>query len=416
MHAAIGSLEAEYRDQLQAMVRVPSPMGEEGAVQQLVIERLRDLGLAIDQFDIDPVVLAGVPGFNRTVQNYSGRPCVVGVARGNGGGRSLILNAHVDTALVDDPCDWTHPPFSGHIEDGKVYGRGAWDDKAGVVEILMVAHALKRAGVRLRGDLILKSVVEDERTGNGSLACIERGYEAEGAIIVDGTWPERFIVSHMGGIWFRITLRGRPAHGARPGANPVDAIGPLVTALRRMVAHTNEGRDVRWGDTDRPAYLNIGRVEAGRWPGAIPSGCVMDGLYGFAPPETADTAREKVRAVISQIAADAEWPLDDPPDLEFYGLDVSPLVGAANNGIVSLLVDTVDRLQGKALIEHVVAGHCDLRHYTCHHSREPAAACLYGPGGGKNAHAANEYFVIEHLGLVGRNLATAALAWCGFEA
>jgi acetylornithine deacetylase len=270
--------------------------------------------------------------------------------------------------------------------------------------------------VRLRGDLILKSVVEDERTGNGSLACIERGYVAEGAIIVDGTWPERFIVSHMGGIWFRITLRGRPAHGARPGANPVDAIGPVVAALRRMVARTNEGRDVRWGDTDRPAYLNIGRVESGLWPGAIPSGCLIDALYGFAPPDTAATARDKVRAVIEQIAADARWPLDDPPVLEFWGLDVSPLVGSANNAMVSLLVATVDRLHGRALIEHVVAGHCDLRHYTQHPSRPPTAACLYGPGGGKGAHAANEYFVLEHLGLVGRNLATAALAWCGFDA
>ena len=158
-----------------------------------------------------------------------------------------------------------------------------------------------------------------------------------------------------------------------------------------------------------------GRVQAGAWPGAIPNACSIDGLFGFAPPDTTTTAREKVRCAVEEVASGDAWPLDAPPIVEFWGLDVSPLVGSADNGIVELLVQTVERLHGRPLVEHVVAGHCDLRHYTHNHSRPPIAACLYGPGGGKNAHAPNEYFVLEHLGLVARNLATAALAWCGFD-
>jgi acetylornithine deacetylase len=415
VHRAIEQLEPACAAHLQELVRIPSPIGREGDVQRVVASSMRDLGLAVDIFDIDPVRLAGAPGFNATARHYADRPCVVGVKAGAGGGRSLILNAHVDTAPVEDPSLWTFPPFSARIDDGKMYGRGAWDDKAGVAEILLVVEALSRAGVRLRGDLIVKSVVEDETTGNGSLACLERGYVADAAIIVDGTWPERFIVSHMGGIWFRIKLRGRPGHGASQGNNPADAVGPIVSALRRMVAGKNEGRDTRWGDTDRPAYLNIGRIDAGLWPGAIPNHCGIECLYGFAPPDTVDIARRDVTLTIDALAARPDWPLVDPPLVEFWGLEVSPLIGSAANGIVHLLRDAVHRLHDRPLIEHVVAGHCDLRHYTQNCWKPGIPACLYGPGGGRNAHAENEYFVIEHLGVVVRNLASTALAWCGFE-
>src|SRR5204863_1173413 len=128
------------------------------------------------------------------VKSYKDRPCVVGTLRGSGGGKSMALNAHIDTALVDPGGKWTHAANSGHIEGSLLFGRGSWDDKAGVVEALMVADAVKTAGVTLRGDLAIKIVVEDEATGNGTLACLARGHTKDAAIIVDGTWPERFIV------------------------------------------------------------------------------------------------------------------------------------------------------------------------------------------------------------------------------
>src|SRR5262249_50067583 len=166
--------------------------------------------------------------------DYRNRPCVVGVLAGRGGGRSLILNAHIDTAPVDTPALWTRPPYSGAIDDGRLYGRGAWDDKAGCVECLLVVEALKTAGVSLAGDLIVKIVIEDEVTGNGTLACLARGHAADAAVIVDGTWPERFIVSHMGQLWFRVVVPGEPGPASRP-ANPVRSVPLIVDALQAMV-------------------------------------------------------------------------------------------------------------------------------------------------------------------------------------
>ena len=413
LHKAIADLEPAYRHFLQELVRIPSPIGQEELVQRLVAGRMRDVGLTVDSFDIDPESLRGVPGFNVSPQPYKNRPCVVGVLKGTGGGRSLILNAHVDTAPIENISAWTRDPYAAVIEDGKLFGRGAWDDKAGIAEIILVVEALRRAGVTLRGDLIVKSVVEDETSGNGTLACLERGYSADAAIIVDGTWPERYIVSHLGQLWFRIRMRGRPAHAAVPGNNPVDAIGLVVTTLRAYVREKNRGRDTRWGDADRPAFMNFGRVDAGVWPGAIPSFCTVDGSFGFPPPDTPDVVRAELQAVIDSLAHHPDWPLDRPAEVEFSGLNVPPLQGQSNNAIASLLGETVTRLHQGQLVEHVIAGYCDLRHYTDNVWRPAVPACLYGPGGGRFAHAEDEYFLIDHLGLVARNLATTALAWCG---
>ena len=413
LHHAISDLEPAYRFFLQELVRIPSPIGQEELVQRVVAGRMRDIGLDVDTFDIDPKALAHVPGYNASPRPYKGRPCVVGVLKGSGGGRSLILNAHADTAPIESVSAWTRDPYGAVIEDGKLYGRGAWDDKAGIAEIILVAEALRRAGIRLRGDLILKSVVEDETSGNGTLACLARGYTADAAIIVDGTWPERYIVSHLGQLWFRIRMRGRPAHAAVPGNNPVDAIGLVVTALRSYVRQKNHGVDTRWGDVDRPAFMNFGRVESGAWPGAIPSFCTIDGSFGFRPPDTPVKVQAELQAVVDGLAHLSDWPLDRPAEIEFAGLAVPPLVGDANNAIAKLLGTSISRLHQGNLVEHVIAGYCDLRHYTDGAGRPPIPACLYGPGGGRFAHAEDEYFVIEHLGLVARNLATAALAWAG---
>ncbi len=415
LHDTIADLEPAHRQFLQELVRIPSPIGSEALVQRLIAGRLSDLGLEVSSFDIDPAVLASVPGFNAAPRSYRDRPCVVGVLRGSGGGRSLILNAHADTAPIENAAAWTRDPYGAVIEDGKLYGRGAWDDKAGIAEIVLVVEALRRAGIRLRGDLIVKSVVEDETSGNGTLACLAHGYHADAAIIVDGTWPERYIVSHLGQIWFRVRMRGRPAHAAVPGNNPVDAIGLVVAALRAYVRDKNRGVNTRWGDVDRPAFMNFGRVDAGVWPGAIPSFCTIDGSLGFRPPDTPQRVKGELCAVIDGLAEQSDWPLERPAEVEFFGLDVAPLQSRSENAITRLLAETVSRLHQGQLVEHVIAGYCDLRHYTDNVWRPAIPACLYGPGGGKFAHAEDEYFILDHLSLVARNLGTAALGWCGID-
>jgi acetylornithine deacetylase len=410
---AVDDLEPAYRELLQALVRIPSPVGEEGAAQALVSRRLREIGLEVDSFDIDADALQALAAFNRSPRNYAGRPCVVGRRRGTGGGRSLLLNAHVDTVPVEAPDEWSHPPFGAVIEGGRLYGRGACDDKAGVVECLLVADAIRAAGIELAGDLIVASVVEDESTGNGSLACVERGYTADGVIIVDGTWPERFIVSHMGHVSFRIALRGRPGHATSGGPNPIAAIGLVVGALRDLVERRNAAQTHRWATSGRSHFLNLGSVRGGVWPGSVPAECVLEGQFGFPPPGSCSQATDDLRDALAAVARREDWPLAEAPSIEFVGLETPPEVGDPANPIARLVIATAERLRGATVLESVIVGHCDLRHYTRARSRPTSAACLYGPGGGRNVHGSDEYFELAHLPLVAGNLACVALEWCG---
>jgi acetylornithine deacetylase len=413
VHASVDRLEPQYRSLLQALVRVPSVVGHEGDAQAFVATHMRGIGLHVDAFDVDVEVLRPWPAFNPSPRSYAGRPCVVGRFAGSGGGRSLILNAHIDTVPVDEPDAWSHDPFGGVIVDGRLYGRGAWDDKAGVVECLLVAHALQDAGVTLDGDLILQSVIEDESTGNGSLACVARGHAGDGVIIVDGTWPERYIVSHMGHVTFRVRLEGAAGHATSGGPNPFDAVGIVVEELRRFAAAKNASLAERWGTHERPVFLNLGRMYGGVWPGSVPASCVIEGQYGFPPPQSPADARRELSDVLSRLGAHAAWPLTRPPSIVFDGLETPPVVGDGTNPIARLLAGTVTRLHGAAVRENVILGHCDLRHFTHAPSRATPNAILYGPGGGKGAHGPDEYFELAHLPLVAKNLASVALEWCG---
>ncbi len=411
--AAIEQLLPSARELLQALVRVPSPVGDEAAAQSLVRDRMEAIGLDIDSFDVDPVELSTLAAFNATPRKYAGRPCVVGTRRGAGGGRSLLLNAHIDTVPVDMPETWMHPPYGGEIHGDMIYGRGACDDKAGIVECLLVAEALRAAGVKLRGDFSIASVIEDESSGNGSLASVERGHTADGVIIVDGTWPERFIVSHMGHVSFRIHLKGVAGHATSPGPNPVMAIGHVVAALDRLVKEKNAEHGKAWGPREAPLFVNIGAVAGGVWPGSVPASCVIEGQFGFPPPMTCDWARRELQQVLAALSSSADWPLNEPARVEFAGLETPPVVGDPMNDIAQALTRTVLRRQGKTLVESVIAGHCDLRHYRSARRGATEAACLYGPGGGKNVHGNDESFDLTHLGLVAGNLACVALEWCG---
>lgn len=398
---AIERLTPRYIELLQELVRVPSPLGEEAAAQAVVERQMREIGLAVERFDVEPMRLAGHDGFNRTPRSYAGRPNVAGRLHGPGAGKSLLLNAHIDTVPVDSPASWTRAPFGGEIVDGRLYGRGACDDKAGIVECLLVAHALREAGVSLAGDLSIVSVIEDETSGNGTLASVERGYTADGVVIVDGTWPERFIVSHLGQVTFQIRIAGAAGHATSAGPNPIAAVGEVVDRIRAMVERNNAGCTVPWGDKAAPYFVNFGVIRGGVFSGSVPADCVIEGQYGFPPPHTRARAKADLQEALGAVA------------VSFDGLETEPYQGDAGNPLVQTLHAIVMRRDGAVFKESIISGHADIRHYANARTGATRAACLYGPGGGRNVHGADEYFELAHLPLVATNLATLAIEWCG---
>ncbi len=410
----VGALEAS-RDRavhrLQRLVQAEAVVGNEAGAQVIVAEALKAAGARVDVFEVDPDMLGSHPGWGPTDADYRGRPNVVGVLAGTGGGRSLILNAHIDSVVPGAPELWDRDPWSAVISDGRLYGRGAWDDKAGVAILLWIADVLWGSRVQMRGDLILESVIDEESSGNGTLACGARGYRADAAMVVDGRGG-RAVTAHCGQLWFRISVRGRSAAAvrSRSGVNAIELLLPFVAALRTLE---------REAPLPAPPFdhladafqLNPGVIAGGATPTTVPGIASLDCHMAFAPPLSLDDAKALVVGTVERVARRNEWLLHNPPDLRFLSLQVPPFVGPAGTAELVAALDRSQRVAlGTALEVGPIAGFGDLRHFQL---ADPTPCCLYGSGNGENPHAPNEWLELASMDQAARTLATFVIEWCG---
>src|SRR5919205_4480351 len=196
----------------QELVRIPSVTGDERAVQNRILLALTQAGLETEQFEADVNRLKSHPRFPGMEVERSEAVLVAGLL-GTKGDRSLILNGHVDVVPVGDRQAWHSSPWSGHIQAGRLYGRGACDMKAGLAVGIAAAAALKQSDIPLRGRLIVQSVVGEEDGGIGTFAMAERGYRADAAYVLEPT-RLRLIPAQAGALSFRLRISGRSAHAS----------------------------------------------------------------------------------------------------------------------------------------------------------------------------------------------------------
>jgi acetylornithine deacetylase len=396
----IEKLGDKWLDFLVRLVQTLSVLGDERACQAMVRQAMEELGV------FERMVYPGnEPPFHPTGRSYEDRGCVVGRIPGNGGAPAFILNAHIDTAPVEDPASWLHPPFAGVIEDGRLYGRGALDDKAGVAMILLIAEVLRQSGLTLPGDVILESVIEDEDSGNGTLACTQAGYFAEAGIVIDGTWPFRIIEAHLGQLWLNVEVRGVPAPACSlaRAKDPVATAIKVVQAIKALIASKNVG--LEWRGLREPDFCCVGAIHAGVWAGAVPESCRLALQVGFAPPDMPEGMLEDIRNAVT----DAVPEFADCGTIEVGSL-CTPAFANGDNAMVRILKRTIERLHPDEMEVRpvTVSGHCDLRHMR-KSDGSPAEACLYGPGGGANPHCADEFYMLEHFVPVAKNIMSAML-------
>src|SRR6185503_10928012 len=168
--------------------------------------------------------------------------------------RSLIFNGHVDVVPAGDPANWRYPPWQGAIVDDRVYGRGAVDMKGGLCCALFAARALRDAGVRLKGKLIIESVIGEEDGGVGTLAAVLRGYTADGAVIIEPT-ELCLAPAQAGALNFRVTIPGLAAHGCvrEEGVSAIEMFIPIHAALMALERDRNAGaKDALYARYDLP--------------------------------------------------------------------------------------------------------------------------------------------------------------------
>lgn len=264
---AVNLLFDDQLDFLNALTAHPSTRGNEQSAQRFMAAELAKRGYQVDQWNIEVKDIENMRGFSPVIGNYDDALNVVATHKSRTNeGKSLILNGHIDVVPVGPLDMWDKPPFEPYVKDGYMYGRGVGDMKAGLAANLFALDALNSLGFAPAADVHFQSVVEEECTGNGALACLQRGYKAD-AVLIPEPFAEQLVTAQIGVIWFQVHLKGIPVHvhEAQNGSNAIEAAIPLIAALREMEKSWNlpEHKNEHYHDCHNPLNLNIGKIAGG---------------------------------------------------------------------------------------------------------------------------------------------------------
>ncbi|MGI8856572.1 MAG: ArgE/DapE family deacylase [Thermomicrobiales bacterium] len=404
---AIEGRRDEVVETVAALVRRPSRLGQEAAAQAYVAEHVRGSGMESDVWELDDA-LKQLPNAGESGVPFAGRPNVAGIARGAGGGRSLILNGHIDVVSPEPVAAWTHDPWGAAIVGDRMYGRGAFDMKSGVALNLFVARVLHDLGIRLAGDLIIHSVIEEECTGNGALAASLR-HRADAALVTE---PEcgAFTRAHLGVMWFRVAIVGKSWHAldAWRGVNAISKAVPIIRALEALGERMNEQIYPAFAHVTHPINLNIGVIRGGDWPSTVPGACELHCRVSFFPGQTVAETRAAVEGAIHQAAQGDEWLRTHPPAVSYDGFQSSGSVVAMEEPSVQMLAANHRRVFDAPMPDRVQTSICDMRYYNF----VGIPAGCYGATGA-NGHAADEWLDLTSLVPTAKVLAGFVLDWCG---
>ncbi len=251
------------------------------------------------------------------LEDTAGRPSVVGVAKGSGGGRSLMLNGHLDTVTI---AGYEGNALEPRVENGRLYGRGSYDMKSGVAAMLIAASRAKALG--LRGDIIVACVADEEDSSLGTEEVL-RHFSADAGIVTEPTELE-LVTAHKGFVWATITTHGVAAHGSRPHLG-VDAIAKMGRVLLELGA-----LDTRLRLGSPHSLLGTGSVHAsiisgGEERSSYPASCVLELERRTIPNENAGTLESEIQSILETCrAADPTFKASFKIGLERHPLETPP--------------------------------------------------------------------------------------------
>jgi acetylornithine deacetylase len=381
------------------LVRIPSFTTEETRCAAWLAGFLADQGLTVELQEIEP-----------------GRKQAVARLEGRGGGRSIMLNGHIDI----DPlaAGWTRDPFDPWIADGKLYGHGVFNMKAGVAACVMAALALERSGVPVRGDVVVACVAAELNSGVGTLHALRTGYRTDVAVVAEPYGARTIITKHTGTMDVVVHTLGRATHIGKKEQGS-DAIAKMLCAIDAI----NGMRFTHTPDPDLPGLprLNVGSVIGGRGRdydlrGAytVSDFCSCYVNIRFNASQTEQTILADLRRTLDGLRASV-------PEFE-YEIEFPP---APARGLGRLCKAAVDVPVTEPVVQAVVRSlrlltggppdHLGVRlpqsyagNDTTHLWQAGIPCCLYGPGGGYTDYR-DVYVNLDELSLATRVLALTAL-------
>ena len=410
---AVSALRAPAVELLSRLVAEPSLLGDEAGAQRLVVQQFRQLGLRIDEFEIDEDKIRDHPGYSPSIVSYAGRRNVVGVHQPKGPvrGKSLILNGHIDVVPVGAQRLWTRSPFEPWIDGDKLHGRGSGDMKAGIVAYCMAFEALRKLGCEPAAPVFLQSVIEEECTGNGALACLVQGYKGDAALI-----PEPIpgiMTSQMGVMWVAIEVLGLPVHAAvaQTGVAAIEFAQYLCARLKELEAQWNEpaNRHPHYAKHDHPINFNIGKLCGGEWASSVATQCRADVRIGFYPGMKPAQVRALVEAVIKAAYEAHPKKASVRYELIYEGFQAEGMLVDMNQPMIDTLKACHHEVAGGQMELIASTATTDARFFQLYGG---IPATCYGPVSG-NTHGIDEWVSIDSMMEVTQVLALFMARWCG---
>lgn len=420
----LSAVEANFDKQtdfLSELVSHPSTRGQEQSAQACMADALSDRGYEVDRWQIHVEDIRHLPGFSPVIGTYDDAVNVVGSHKSlTSKGRSLILNGHIDVVPTGPLDMWDTPPFSPRIEGDWLYGRGAGDMKAGLVANLFALDALRSAGFAPAADVFFQSVVEEECTGNGALACLQRGYKAD-AVLIPEPFDETLVKAQTGVIWFQVHLQGLPTHVAYAGdgANAIEAAVPLINALHTLEKRWNapEHRHHAFAHHDHALNLNVGKIVGGDWASSVPAWCVFDVRMGVFPGQDIKAARADIEATLLQAAEENSFLRHNIPKVVYHGFmaegyALSDDKSEPASRAIKALGAAHKAVNEKDLEQMAITCTTDTRFFGLY---ADTPALVYGPHA-EAIHGFNERVSLESIKRVTKATALFIADWCRLEA
>lgn len=406
--------EKEILADLEALVRIPSVDGTaaEHEVQQWCAARLATLGLTVDHWPIDVATLRTDPEFpGMEVERDEAWGCV-GTLGVDGTVPALVLYGHVDVVPPGDLDLWPgNDPFSAHVVDGVMHGRGTADMKGGVAAVLGAVAALQRAGVTLHRALAVHTVVAEEDGGLGTFATLRRGHSGEACVISEPTAGE-IVSANAGSLTFRLDVPGLATHGSTRtrGVSAVEKFEVVHTALRALEARRNTVPDPLLEHLDVAYPISVGTVRAGDWASTVPDRLIAEGRYGVRLGESVAEARAELEAAVAAACAEDTWLRERPVTVSWPGgvfasgrlPEGDPLLGLVARAALDAGAGDLPPARGGPYGS-------DLRQYAA----AGVPTVQYGPGDIRFGHSTDEHVRIADVVHCARTYALLAIRRCG---
>ena len=321
---------------------IDSIWGKERELAEFLAERLASWGC--DQVEL--------------VESRPGRPSVGARLLGTGGGRSLVLNGHLDIYELSE--DWTRDPFAAALEAGKVYGAGIADMKAGTAAAAAAARRIAASDRRLRGDVVFQGVSCHFEGGVGTRSLCAAGFVGDAAIDCEPS-SNTIGIAHRGAAYLKITTKGRQAHTTYKhlGVNAIETMEPILAGLRELESTLPyEPHPLLPGGP----ILNIGTISGGTKHNQVPDRCTITLDIRLLPSQDPHEVKRQVEAMIDDLRTTVDSRIDAVVEFSEHWLSGPrlPYEIAADAPIVRALDDAVRTVTSSPPVYHGVPFWCDL--------------------------------------------------------